>query len=146
MNNSDSNKILIKLVENTETPGTPVVLAGQTSASLEITKEMREYTSKTTVDANDVPVRRYMPTRSTISISVESLYDPTGTLKQDEIFEMCYNGTKIDFVMGDSIAGSKTAKGSGFISSASGSFSMDETASASFTIDVDGGLEFETIS
>lgn len=143
--NSDSNKILIKLKDKSDI-GEPIVLAGQTSAGLEFTTDMREYTSKTTVDANGIPVRRYLPTRFGSTISIESLYDPSGTLTNHDVMEMCYSQTKIEFVLGDAAVGSKVIKGEGYISSASGSYSMDETASGSFSIQVDGGVVFETIN
>jgi|SRR5690554_3509243 len=142
--NTDSNKILIKLMEASDS-GEPVVLAGQTSASLEFSSEMREYTSKTTVDANGIPVRRYLPSRFGATISLESLYDPTGTLTNHDVMEMCYNQAKVKFILGDSAVGSKVIKGDGFISAASGSFAQDATASGSFTIQVDGGVVFETV-
>ncbi|WP_200974428.1 phage tail tube protein [Echinicola sp. 20G] len=146
MNTADSNKVLIKLKDASDGVGSVEVLAGQTSANLEIQREMREYTSKTTVDGNGVPVRRYTPTRVTSTISLESLYDPSGTLTQDDLMEMCYDGILVEFVLGNDVSGSKVAKGEGYLSSASGSYSMDETASASFTIQVDGGITFETVA
>jgi hypothetical protein len=142
--NADSNKILIKLKDKTDS-GQPIVLAGQTSVGLEMTNDMREYTSKTTVDENGIPVRRYLPTRFGATISVEALYDPTGVLTAQDVFELCYNQAKIDFALGDGSIGTKVVKGEGFLSSASGTYNMDETSSASFTIQIDGGLVFETV-
>ncbi|ERM82387.1 hypothetical protein P872_18500 [Rhodonellum psychrophilum GCM71 = DSM 17998] len=141
MNNIDGNKILIKLNPDSEAGDTTIVLAGQTGASIEINKEMIEYTSKTTT-VGGIPVRKYLPTRSTSTISVESLYDPTGDLTQDEILEMCYNGVYVRFTLGHTGAGSKNVSGKGYISSASNDFGMDSTSTGSFTIQVDGGLTF----
>ncbi|WP_215225855.1 phage tail tube protein [Echinicola shivajiensis] len=145
MNNQDSNKILIKIKDNADTGATETVLAGQTSASLEITKEMREFTSKTTVDGNGIPIRRYIPTRVTSSISIESLQDASGSLSSHELIEMCYDGVLVDFALGGSSTGDRIAKGSGYLSSASGSYAMDETVSGSFTLQIDGGLTFEDV-
>ncbi|MBS9525912.1 hypothetical protein KI659_17965 [Litoribacter alkaliphilus] len=143
--NSNANKVLIKLKDKTDS-GEPIVLAGQTSTSIDFTNDVREYTSKTTVDANGVPVRRYLPTRFGATISIESLYDPTGTLTNGDILEMCYNQVAVDFLLGNDESGSKVIKGAGFISSASASFGMDETSSSSFTLQVDGGITFETVA
>lgn len=146
MNNSQGNKILIKLVETTTGSETPVVLAGQTSGSLDFQKEMLEYTSKTTVDANGVPVRRYLPTRSTTSINITALEDPTGTLKASDILEMCYKGSKVKFAVGDTAVGAVVVKGDGFLTSASTSFDMDAVTTGTFTLQIDGGVTFETVT
>lgn len=142
--NIDGNKILIK-IEDAAVSGSAVrTLAGQTAGSIEVQKEMIEYTSKTTV-AGDVPVRKYLPTRSTATISVDSLYDASGTLDQSEVFEMCYDGTKVRFSIGTGVSGSVVITGGGYISAASQTFDMDSTTAASFTIQVDGGLNFSTV-
>lgn len=146
MNKIEANKILVKLVEAPLGSESPVVLAGQTSGSLGITKEMLEYTSKTTVDTNGVPVRRYLPTRSGATISVTALEDPSGALKQSEIYKMAYEGAKIKFAVGDSVEGSTVISGSGFLTSADATFDMDSPVSGSFTIQVDGELTFSTVS
>ncbi|MDR7130688.1 hypothetical protein J2X69_003045 [Algoriphagus sp. 4150] len=144
MTNQDSNKILIKFKEIDDV-GTPVVLAGQTSASLDLTKEMIEYTSKTTTEGG-IPVRKYLPTRSTATINVEALYDPTGAMTIAEVLEIVYNGTKVDFVLGDDSASNTVISGEGYFSAGSHSYDMDSVATGSFTIQVDGGLSFDTVS
>jgi hypothetical protein len=146
MNKIEGNRILIKLVESPSGAGTPVVLAGQTSGSLGITKEMLEYTSKTTVDGAGIPVRRYLPTRSGATISVTALEDPSGDLKASEIYEMCYDGIKVKFAVGDTAVGSTVIGGSGFLTGADASFDMDSPVSGSFTLQVDGGLTFTTVT
>jgi hypothetical protein len=145
MNRIEGNKILIKLVEAPLGSETPVVLAGQTSGSLGITKEMLEYTSKTTVDAGGIPVRRYLPTRSGATISVTALEDPSGTLKQSALYKMAYDGVKVKFAVGDSAGGSVVISGTGFLTGADASFDMDSPVSGSFTLQVDGGLTFATV-
>lgn len=145
MTNQDSNKILIQLKEESVSGTTLTTLAGQTSASIEITKEMIEYTSKTTVEGG-VPVRKYLPTRSTSTISIEALYDPTGTLTSADILEICYNGAKVQFALGDNTNGNKVIKGFGYLSAGSNTYDMDSVAAGSFTLQVDGGLTFETVS
>src|SRR5690606_1799466 len=143
--NADSNKVLIRLKDKSES-GEPVVLAGQTSASIEMTNDVREYTSKTTVDENGVPVRKYLPTRFGATISLESLYDPSGDLGMEDIWKICYNQKKVEFALGTGEIGSTVIKGEGFLTSTSGSFSQDETASGSYSIQIDGGIKFETVS
>ncbi len=146
MNTNNGNKILIKLADDSAGSGTPVVLAGQTSGSLSIQKEMLEYTSKTTVDADGVPVRRYIPTRSTSTISITALEDPTGTLVASDILEMTYKGVPVVFAVGDTATGSVVVSGSGFLSQSDTTFDMDAVTTGNFTLQVDGGLTFETLS
>lgn len=141
----DGNKILLSLEDDSVTGLTVRVLAGQTAGSIEVQKEMIEFTSKTTVE-NGTPVRRYLPTRSTSTISVETLYDPSGALDQSEVFELCYEGKLVRFSIGTGISGSKVISGKGYLSSASNSFDMDSTNGASFTIQVDGGLTFGSVA
>jgi len=143
--NADSNKVLIKLKDKSES-GDVVVLAGQTSTSLEMQNDMREYTSKTTVDENSVPVRRYIPTRFGATISLEALYDPTGGLSMKDVWKLCYQQKRIEWALGTDEAGSEVIKGEGFLQTASGTFNQDETTSGSFSIQVDGGLNFDTVS
>ena len=145
MNTNNANKILIKLVEDEGGSETPIVLAGQTSGSLSIEKELLEYTSKTTVDGNGVPIRRYLPTRSTSTISITALEDPTGTLKASEILQLCYNGATVKFAVGDTVTGSVVVSGSGFLTSSDTSFDMDAVTTGTFSLTVDGGLTFDTI-
>lgn len=144
--NINGNLILLSLADDLAVSGTTVtVLAGQTSGSIEVQKELIEYTSKTTVEGG-IPVRKYIPTRSTSTINVDSLYDPSGDMDQEEVFEMCYNGKLIRFSVGTGVAGSKVITGKGYISSASSTFDMDSSTSASFSIQVDGGLTFGTVA
>ncbi|SIS88563.1 phage tail tube protein [Belliella pelovolcani] len=143
--NIDGNKILISLSDDAVTGNTVTVLAGQTGGSIEIEKEMIEFTSKTTVD-NGVPVRRYLPTRSTATINIETLYDPTGGLSQQDVMELAYQGKLVRFSIGTGVVGSKVISGKGFLSSASSDFGMDSTTTGSFTLQVDGGLSFGTVS
>lgn len=143
--NIDGNKILISLNDDAVSGTTVVVLAGQTGGSIEIEKEMIEFTSKTTV-ANGVPVRRYLPTRSTATINIETLYDPTGNLSQQEVIELAYEGKLVRFSIGTGVIGSKVISGKGYLSSASSDFGMDSTNTGSFTLQVDGGLTFETVA
>ncbi len=146
MNTNNANRILIKLVEDEGGSETPIVLAGQTSGSLAIEKELLEYTSKTTVDANGVPIRRYLPTRSTSTISITALEDPTGTLKSSDILELTYKGGKVKFAVGDTLSGSIVVSGSGYLTSSDTTFDMDAVTTGSFSLTVDGGLTFETIT
>lgn len=143
--NIDGNKILISLNDDAVSGTTVVVLAGQTGGSIEIEKEMIEFTSKTTV-ANGVPVRRYLPTRSTATINIETLYDPTGNLSQQEVIELAYEGKLVRFSIGTGVIGSKVISGKGYLSSASSDFGMDSTNTGSFTLQVDGGLTFGTVA
>jgi len=142
--NINGNLILVKL-EDTAISGSAVrVLAGQTAGSIEVQKEMIEYTSKTTVEGG-VPVRKYLPTRSTSTITIDSLYDASGVLNQQEVFEMCYNGKNVRFSLGTAISGSKVITGNGYLSAASSTFDQDSVTGASFTLQVDGGLTFGTV-
>lgn len=142
--NIDNNKILISLNDDSVTGTTVTVLAGQTGGSIEIEKEMIEFTSKSSV-VNGVPVRRYLPTRSTATINIETLYDPTGQLDQQQVMELAYEGKLVRFAIGTGIAGSKVIKGKGYLSSASADFGMDSVQTGSFTLQVDGGLDFTTV-
>jgi hypothetical protein len=145
MNNIDGNKILISINRTSAgATASQIVLAGQTSGSLSIDKEMIEYTSKTTIESG-VLVRKYIPTRSTATIQVTALEDPTGVLKASDLLEICYEGTKVNFVVGATASGSMTIGGAGYLSSSEASFDQDAVVTGNMTIQVDGGLTFGTI-
>ena len=75
-----------------------------------------------------------------------TLEDPTGTLVASEILEMCYKGVPVIFAVGDTAIGAVVVSGTGFLSQSDTSFDMDAVTTGNFTLQVDGGLTFDTVS
>ena len=59
---------------------------------------------------------------------------------------MTYKGVPVLFAVGDTATGSVVVSGTGFLSQSDTSFDMDAVTTGNFTLQVDGGLTFETIT
>ena len=85
---------------------TPVTLGHTTSATLTITHDLPESTSKDSSGFQEV-----ISGLRSGEISFEGLVDYTDTLNHDEIFTMVSNRSKVDFTFGTIITGDAVLSG-----------------------------------
>ena len=108
---------------------TPVTLGHTTSATLTITHDLPESTSKDSSGFQEV-----ISGLRSGEISFEGLVDYTDTLNHDEIFTMVSNRSKVDFTFGTIITGDAVLSGEGFISSLEINADMESAVTFSGTI------------
>ena len=114
---------------------TPVTLGHTTSATLTITHELPESTSKDSSGFQEV-----ISGLRSGEISFEGLVDYTDTLNHDEIFTMVSNRSKVDFTFGTIITGDAVLSGEGFISSLEINADMESAVTFSGTIVTTGAI------
>lgn len=114
---------------------TPVTLGHTTSATLTITHDLPESTSKDSSGFQEV-----ISGLRSGEISFEGLVDYTDTLNHDEIFTMVSNRSKVDFTFGTIITGDAVLSGEGFISSLEINADMESAVTFSGTIVTTGAI------
>ena len=114
---------------------TPVTLGHTTSATLTITHDLPESTSKDSAGFQEV----ISGVRSG-EISFEGLVDYTDTLNHDEIFTMVSNRSKVDYSFGTAVSGDAVLSGEGFISSLEINADMESAVTFSGTIVTTGAI------
>ena len=114
---------------------TPVNLGHTTSATLTITHDLPESTSKDSSGFQEV-----ISGLRSGEISFEGLVDYTDTLNHDEIFTMVSNRSKVDFTFGTIITGDAVLSGEGFISSLEINADMESAVTFSGTIVTTGAI------
>ena len=114
---------------------TPVTLGHTTSATLTITHDLPESTSKDSSGFQEV-----ISGLRSGEISFEGLVDYTDTLNHDEIFTMVSNRSKVDFTFGTIIKGDAFLSGEGFISSLEINADMESAVTFSGTIVTTGAI------
>tara|TARA_Y100001937_G_C6929302_1_gene245282 strand:- start:132 stop:554 length:423 start_codon:yes stop_codon:yes gene_type:complete len=113
----------------------PVTLGHTTSATLTITHDLPESTSKDSAGFQEV----ISGVRSG-EISFEGLVDYTDTLNHDEIFTMVSNRSKVDYSFGTAVSGDAVLSGEGFISSLEINADMESAVTFSGTIVTTGAI------
>ena len=114
---------------------TPVTLGHTTSATLTITHDLPESTSKDSSGFQEV-----ISGLRSGEISFEGLVDYTDTLNHDEIFTMVSNRSKVYFTFGTIITGDAVLSGEGFISSLEINADMESAVTFSGTIVTTGAI------
>mgnify|MGYP003138774977 CR=1 FL=1 len=114
---------------------TPVTLGHTTSATLTITHDLPESTSKDSSGFQEV-----ISGLRSGEISFEGLVDYTDTLNHDEIFTMVSNRSKVDFTFGTIITGDAVLSGEGFISNLEINADMESAVTFSGTIVTTGAI------